>query len=274
MKLADPGITTEPRELTTSQSRPADIFTTAAVPRRSAALDVCAASPLAAATRGDAAQAAFNHKVTHYRKEIGELRQQNNHCRPLVWTAEERPHPPVTRTLSQVEARNSSRPPPEEGSHGPRSSPEPLREGGHVPALDGGLGCTTLTSTAPTLTQHYQMTMTTSSPSRVFRRNPCRLPVSGGSVFLFAPARCTAPSFSRLRGGVFRSIKGCSWAADGPAATSISRIVLRIRGSQGNSCSTKSPWKSSSGSGVARCSSLSRLISCSAGVRVFVFSVT
>ena len=49
---------------------------------------------------------------------------------------------------------------------------------------------------------------------------------------------------------------------------------LRITGSQGNSCSTRSPSNSPSGSGVALCSSLSRLISCSAGVRVFVFSVT
>ena len=45
MKLADPGITTEPRRLTASQSRPADIFTTAAVPGRSAALDVCVSPP-------------------------------------------------------------------------------------------------------------------------------------------------------------------------------------------------------------------------------------
>ena len=41
MKLADQGITTEPRGPTASQSRPADIFITAAVPGRSAALDVC-----------------------------------------------------------------------------------------------------------------------------------------------------------------------------------------------------------------------------------------
>ena len=31
-----------------------------------------------------------------------------------------------------------------------------------------GLGCTTLTWTVPTLTQHFRTTMTTSSPSRVF----------------------------------------------------------------------------------------------------------
>ena len=41
LKLADPGITTEPRGLTETQSRLADLFTTAAVPGRSAGLDVC-----------------------------------------------------------------------------------------------------------------------------------------------------------------------------------------------------------------------------------------
>ena len=75
MKLADPGITAEPRGLTASQSRPADIFTTAAVPRRSAALDVCVASSVAAAACGEAAQAAFDRKLSHYRNEFGELRR-------------------------------------------------------------------------------------------------------------------------------------------------------------------------------------------------------
>ena len=97
MKLADPGITAEPRGRTASQSRPVDIFTTAAVPGRSAALDV--ASSMAAAARGDAAQAAFDRKLSQNRNEIGELRQQGIHCRPLVWTADGRPRPAVTRAL-------------------------------------------------------------------------------------------------------------------------------------------------------------------------------
>ena len=80
MKLADPGITTEPY-------RPADISTTAAVPGRSAALHVCVASSIAAAARGDAAQATFDRKLSQYRNEMGELRQQRTHYRPLVWTA-------------------------------------------------------------------------------------------------------------------------------------------------------------------------------------------
>ena len=48
LKLADPGVTTEPGGLTETQSRPADLFTTAAVPGRSAALDV---SPLSSRTK-------------------------------------------------------------------------------------------------------------------------------------------------------------------------------------------------------------------------------
>ena len=52
-----------PGGLTASQSRLADILTTAAVPGRSAALDVCVASSIAAA-----AQAALDRKLSHYRK--------------------------------------------------------------------------------------------------------------------------------------------------------------------------------------------------------------
>ena len=77
-------ISTEPRGLTASQSRPANILTTAAVPGRSAALDVCVASSITAAARRDAAQAAFDRKLAHYTRK---LRQQNIHYRPLVWTA-------------------------------------------------------------------------------------------------------------------------------------------------------------------------------------------
>ena len=62
LKIADQGITTEPRGLTETQSRLADLFTTTAVPGRSAALDVCVASSTAAAARGDTAQAAFDRK--------------------------------------------------------------------------------------------------------------------------------------------------------------------------------------------------------------------
>jgi len=99
LKLADPAVTTEPRGLTSHASRPADIFTTAAVPGRSAALDVCVASQSAAAAQGDAAESAFRRKLRHYRREIPELAQAGIVYSPLVWTADGRPHPAVVRTL-------------------------------------------------------------------------------------------------------------------------------------------------------------------------------
>ena len=92
LKLADPAVTTEPRGLASSTSRPADILTIAAVPGRSAALDVCVASPNAAAATGDAAEAAFQRKLRRYRTEIQELRQAGIAFRPMVWTADGRPH--------------------------------------------------------------------------------------------------------------------------------------------------------------------------------------
>ena len=97
LKLADPGITTEPGGLTATHSRPADLFTTAAVPGRSAALDVCVASLHASVARRDAAQAAFDRKLSHCRQEIPDVRNQGVHHRPLVGTADGRPHP--ARTL-------------------------------------------------------------------------------------------------------------------------------------------------------------------------------
>ena len=99
LKLADPGITTKPRGLIEARSRPADLFTTAAVPGRSAALDVCVASSNAGAARGDAARAGFDRKISHYRRETRDLRFQGTAHRPLVWTADSRQHRAVTRTL-------------------------------------------------------------------------------------------------------------------------------------------------------------------------------
>ena len=109
IQLADPGITTEPRGPTKAQSRSADIFTTAAVPGRSAALDVCVASSSAAAARGDAVQASFDRKLSNDRNEIPDLRNQGIHCRPLVSTAAGPPHPAVTRTLQYAADIASSR---------------------------------------------------------------------------------------------------------------------------------------------------------------------
>ena len=70
---------------------------------------MCVVCSIAAAARGGAAQAAFDRKLSHYRNEIGELRQQGIHDRPLVWTADGRPHPAVTRTLQYEEDIASNR---------------------------------------------------------------------------------------------------------------------------------------------------------------------
>ena len=99
LRLADPAVTTEPRGLSSTQARPADILTVAAVPGRSAALDVCIASPNAAAAQGDAAEAEFRRKLHHYRNVIPELTAAGIAFRPLIWTADGRPHPAVVRTL-------------------------------------------------------------------------------------------------------------------------------------------------------------------------------
>jgi hypothetical protein len=104
-RLTDPSVTTEARGLTSTQARPADILTNAAVPGRSAALDVCIASPNAAAAQGDAAEAAFRRKLRHYRHVIPELASAGIVFRPLVWTADGRPHPAAVRTLRYASNR-------------------------------------------------------------------------------------------------------------------------------------------------------------------------
>ena len=87
-----------PHRMTTMM---ADIFTTAAVPGRSVALDVCVASTNAAA-RGDAAQVAFD-------REIPDNRGQGIVYRSMVWTADGHPHPAATRALQYAAYIASSR---------------------------------------------------------------------------------------------------------------------------------------------------------------------
>ena len=58
--------------------------------------------PNAAAARGDAAQAAFDRKRSNHKHEVTDLRNQGNHHRPLVWTADGRQHIAVTLTLQHA----------------------------------------------------------------------------------------------------------------------------------------------------------------------------
>ena len=81
------GVTTELRGLTATQSRPADLFATAAVPGRSAAPDVCVASINAAAAV--AAQASLIEK--HFTSEkISRPACPRHRLSPKGWTAEVR----------------------------------------------------------------------------------------------------------------------------------------------------------------------------------------
>ena len=60
---------------------------------------MCIASPNAAAAQGDAAEAAFRRKLRHYWHVIPQLASAGIMFRPLVWTADGRPHPAAFRTL-------------------------------------------------------------------------------------------------------------------------------------------------------------------------------
>ena len=99
LRLADPSLITEAPGLTGTSLRPADILTSAALPGRSAALDVTVTSPENSGAGGDAASAAFRSKFRKYRHILDELRQAGVTFRPMVWTSDGRPHSAVIRTL-------------------------------------------------------------------------------------------------------------------------------------------------------------------------------
>ena len=103
-ELADPDIT---RGRAASQSRRADIFTTAAVPGRSAALDVCVPLPLQRQLA----------EMLHRRHSAASWRTTGMNSE-LAWTADGRPHPAVTRTLRDAADITSSR----NGPHLPAKS--------------------------------------------------------------------------------------------------------------------------------------------------------
>ena len=62
-------------------------------------MDVCIASPDSAAAGEDACESAFKRKLHHYRSVIPESHAANIAFRPMIWSADGRPHPAVTRTL-------------------------------------------------------------------------------------------------------------------------------------------------------------------------------
>ena len=77
-------ISTEPRGLTASQSRPVNILTTAAVPDAVRPW-MCAWPP--PSQRQLAEMLCRRHLIVNWRITQEKLRQQNIHYRPLVWTA-------------------------------------------------------------------------------------------------------------------------------------------------------------------------------------------
>ena len=62
----------------------------------------------------DAAQAAFNREISHYRREIPDLRAQGILYRPLVWTADGRPPEPCNtqQTLQRAATVSKGQPNP------------------------------------------------------------------------------------------------------------------------------------------------------------------
>ena len=80
-----------------TQSRLADLFTAAAVPGRSVALDVCGLSQRSRDSRRRSTSAYWS-KLFNYRRKFPDLRNQGIHYRPLVWTADGRPSPGLSIT--------------------------------------------------------------------------------------------------------------------------------------------------------------------------------
>ena len=100
LRVADPAAVTEVRGLVADSSeRPADIFTNAAIPGRDAALDVTIAAQDAAHAGEDCCASAFRRKLRKYARLLGPLAREGVGFRPLVWSAEGRPHPVVERAM-------------------------------------------------------------------------------------------------------------------------------------------------------------------------------
>ena len=101
MKVADSAVVTEVRGLVEdSSARPADVYTRAALPGRDAALDITIAAQDAIAAGDDCCATAFHKKLRKYAQLLGPLARDGIAFRPLVWSAEGRPHPVVDRVVS------------------------------------------------------------------------------------------------------------------------------------------------------------------------------
>ena len=99
MMLADPSTRLEVRGLTESTERPADILARGAIPGTEAALDVTIAAQDAKHAGVDACASAYRRKMARYRHLFPALRRAGVVFRPMVWSAEGRPHAQTTRML-------------------------------------------------------------------------------------------------------------------------------------------------------------------------------
>ena len=106
--LADPSSETEVRALFPNAPtlRPADIFTSAALPGRMATLDIGISSPDACGASDDCCDSMYDKKVRRYSEHITE--RTNFEYRPLVFSCYGRVHPEcmsILRNIAQGAAR-------------------------------------------------------------------------------------------------------------------------------------------------------------------------
>jgi hypothetical protein len=101
---ADPTAELEPLGLIPGHPtlRPADVFTSAAVPGRLSALDVGICSPDAGAAGDDCTESMRLRKLSDYGSHLGALERQNIEYRPMVWSAYGRPHSAATQALRAI----------------------------------------------------------------------------------------------------------------------------------------------------------------------------
>ena len=102
--MCDPSAEIEPLGLVPSHPtlRPADVFTSAAVYGRLAALDVGVSSPDAAGAGDDCTHAMVVEKRRTYVPHLDALRRAGIQYQPMVWSAYGRPHPDTTRVLVTI----------------------------------------------------------------------------------------------------------------------------------------------------------------------------
>ena len=111
VRLADPAASTEEPELIASRPalRPADIFSSAAIPGGMAALDVGITSPDATGAGADCTEAMWRQKRSHYADHAGELRAIGVTYVPMVLSCYGRWHAESAAALDRVMVQASRR---------------------------------------------------------------------------------------------------------------------------------------------------------------------